>query len=42
MTENISGYQEKSFFGENSYIHIENIKTQKDSSNPEKEFNLYL
>ena len=40
MAENSSGCQEKSFFGENSYINIENLKTQKDSSNPEKEFNL--
>jgi len=39
MAENQSGYQEKSFFGENSYLNIENLKSQKDSSNPEKEFN---
>ena len=39
MGDNQSGYQEKSFFGENSYMNIETLKPQKDSSNPEKEFN---
>jgi hypothetical protein len=39
MAENSSGYQEKSFFGENSYMVIEALKSPKDSSNPEKEFN---
>ena len=40
MADNQSGYQEKSFFGENnSYMNIEAYKSIKDSSNPEKEFN---
>ena len=39
MAENSSGCQEKSFFGENSYMIIEPLKSVKDSSNPEKEFN---
>ena len=39
MADNQSGCQEKSFFDENSYINIETLKSQKDSSNPEKEFN---
>jgi hypothetical protein len=39
MTENSSGYHEKSFFSEHSYMNVERLKNQKDSSNPEKEFN---
>jgi hypothetical protein len=39
MIENSSTIGEKSFFGETSYINIEPLKSQNDSSNPEKEFN---
>ncbi len=39
MAECSSGCQEKSFFDEHSYINVEILKAQKDSSNPEKEFN---
>ena len=39
MVENQSGYQEKSFFDDHSFMFIEAIKSQKDSSNPEKEYN---
>ena len=42
MADNQSGCQEKSFFGENSYVNTEPLKSQKslkDSSNAEKEFN---
>jgi hypothetical protein len=38
MTQNSAGCQEKSFFGDHSYMVIETLKSQKDSSNPEKEF----
>ena len=39
MAENQSTHQEKSFFCDHSYMNIETIKSQKDSSNPEKEYN---
>ncbi len=39
MAENSSEYGEKSFFAEQLYMNNETFKSQKDSSNPEKEFN---
>ena len=39
MAEISSGNGEKSFFGGQSFINIVTSKSQKDSSNPEKEFN---
>ena len=40
MVDNNLSINEKSFFGETSYLNVESSKkSYKDSSNPEKEFN---